>query len=294
MFMTPGLREEIFKPVLSSKTPGGHPPHHQKPQAHTSLTWASHHPAGRAGGGPMQPLQRKAGRAMETGSGSAAILSALVLPTPETGDTESARRAAAQPGWASRVGLSSCPAQVPLQLPGRRAFQDPGRMAHSCRGGQGPNGPRVQSPAGARDARPCLEPSPERTTGQKQWEALGKPGRAWLVAQCPGKSNDAEPESLSWGVCSPGVCGGGGSGAAERGDSLRRDGHASWFRLWTDTLARPHLPEELFRVRGPGHSIASNFEGLLRTVCPVLRASCHLPGETVLGGVPIPHGEDVR
>lgn len=120
---------------------------------------------------------------------------------------------------------------------------------------------------------------------------LAGPG---LWPSSPGKSNDAEPESLSWGVCSPGVCGGGRSGAAERRDSLRQDGHASWSRLWTDTLARPHLPEELFRVRGPGHSIASNFEGLLRTVCPVLRASCHLPGETVLGGVPIPHGEDMR
>ena len=186
------------------------------------------------------------------------------------------------------------PHRRPLQLPGCRAFQDPGRTAQSCRGCQGPNGPRMQGPAGARNARPCLEPSPERTPQQKQREALGKPSRAWLVAHCPGKSNDAEPESLSWGVCPPGVCGGGESGADERGDSLRGDSQASWSRLWTATLARQHLPEELFRVRGPGHSIASNFEGLFCTVYPVLRALCHLPSETVLGGVPIPHGEDVR
>lgn len=108
----------------------------------------------------------------------------------------------------------------PLQLLGRRAFQDPGRTAHSCRGGLGPNGPCVQRPAGAHDARPCLEPSPERSPQQKQQEALGKPGRAWLVAQRLGKSNDAEPESLSRGVCPPGVCGGGGL-AQLRGDSLR-------------------------------------------------------------------------
>ena len=40
-------------------------------------------------------------------------VSALVLPTPETGDTDLARRAAAQSGWANGVGLSSRPTQVP-------------------------------------------------------------------------------------------------------------------------------------------------------------------------------------
>lgn len=68
----------------------------------------------------MQPLQREAGRGLhstvrrtETGPGSTTILSALVLPTPETGDTDLARRAAAQSGWANGVGLSSRPTQVP-------------------------------------------------------------------------------------------------------------------------------------------------------------------------------------
>lgn len=132
MFMTPGLREETFKSVLSSKTRGGHLPHHQKPQAHTSLTWASHYPAGRAGGGPMQPLQCKAGRGLhptvmgtETGSTRAAILSALVLPTSETGDTESARQAAAQSGRASGVGLSSCPAQATPAAAGTQGIPGP-------------------------------------------------------------------------------------------------------------------------------------------------------------------------
>lgn len=125
------------------------------------------------------------------------------------------------PSQDGQVGLAFPPAphRRPPQLLGCRAFQDPGRTAHSCRGGLGPNGPCVQHPAGARDARPCLEPSPERSPRQKQWEALGKPCRAWLVAQRPGKSNDAEPESLSRGVCPPRVCGGGGSGAAERRQS---------------------------------------------------------------------------
>lgn len=126
------------------------------------------------------------------------------------------------PSQDGQVGLAFPPAphRRPPQLLGRRAFQDPGRTAHSCRGGLGPNGPCVQRPAGARDARPCLEPSPERSPRQKQREALGKPGRAWIVAQCPGKSNDAEPEPLSRGVCPPGVCGGGGL-VQLRGDSLR-------------------------------------------------------------------------
>ena len=131
MFMTPGLREEIFKPVLSSKTPGRHPPHHQNPQAHTSLTRASYHSVGR---GPMQPLQCEAGRGLrstvrgtETGPGSAAILSALVLPTPETGDTESARRAAAQSGWANGVGLSSRPPQAPPTAARMQGIPGPGQ-----------------------------------------------------------------------------------------------------------------------------------------------------------------------
>ena len=130
--MTPELREQIFKSVLGSKTRGGHLPHHQKPQAHTSLTRASHYPAGRASGGPMQPLQCEAGRGprptvmgTDTRSRSATILSALVLPTSETGDTESARQAAAQSGRASGVGLSSCPAQAPPTAAGTQGIPGP-------------------------------------------------------------------------------------------------------------------------------------------------------------------------
>lgn len=197
---------------------------------------------------------------------SAAVLSALVLPTSQETQSHTGSSGPVRTGTSGAClsslpltglgqagpALPPCPSQAPRQLSGCRAFCDPWcRTAHSCRGGWGPNSPHVQSPAAARNSRtlapgPAWSPPQGDPLSRNSEKRLANVAGAWLAAQCPGKPNDAEPRTVSQGICSPGACGVGGSGAAETVDSLRADWKAVLVpgALWAACLARPHLPTE--------------------------------------------------